>query len=93
MACTGRPNSRVTSCAAERLPAWPRSWRSSAISTPQGSPPATQQDYAANVPRPLKDAILLTVQLLYDPLSDGDRQAIERTREALVQPYRIQLAL
>jgi uncharacterized phiE125 gp8 family phage protein len=60
---------------------------------PEGSPTEpTQEAYAANVPEPLKQAILLTVQLLYDNLAPLDREAIERMREALVQPYRIQLA-
>lgn len=59
---------------------------------PANSPSATQADYAANVPAPLKQAILLTVQLFYDNLAPADREAIERMRESLVQPYRIQLA-
>jgi uncharacterized phiE125 gp8 family phage protein len=58
-----------------------------------GSPPESQADYAANVPKPLCDAILLGVQLLYDQLDPADREAIERTREALVQPFRVQLSL
>jgi uncharacterized phiE125 gp8 family phage protein len=61
--------------------------------TPEGSPPTTQAEYAATVPAALQDAILLGVQLLYDALAPADREAIERTREALVQPYRIQHAL
>lgn len=59
---------------------------------PDGSPATTQAEYAANVPSPLKDAILLTVQLLYDALMPADREAIERTREALIQPYRVQIS-
>lgn len=60
---------------------------------PEGSPPITQQEYAANVPSDLKDAVLLGVQLLYDNLSPADRQATIDAREAIMQPYRIQLAL
>lgn len=60
---------------------------------PAGSPPTTQAEFAANVPQPLKDAILLGVQLLYDQIDPAQREAIERMREALVQPYRVQLAL
>jgi len=57
---------------------------------PEGSPPQTQADYAANVPRSLKDAILLGVQMLYDSLTPQEYERLERLREALVQPYRIQ---
>lgn len=60
---------------------------------PEGSPATLQADYAAAVPQPLKQAIVLTVQLLYDSLTDQERQAIERLREALVQPLRVQLSL
>lgn len=60
---------------------------------PEGSPTdPTQEAYAANVPGPLKQAVLLTVQLQYDNLAPADREAIERMREAFVQPFRIQLA-
>lgn len=61
--------------------------------TPLGSPPETQAEYAANVPSGLKDAILLGVQLLYDNLSPADREATINAREALMQPFRIQLAV
>jgi uncharacterized phiE125 gp8 family phage protein len=60
---------------------------------PDGSPPDyTQAVYARNVPSPFKDAILLTVQLLYDNLSPDQRKDIIDAREDLVQPYRIQLS-
>lgn len=59
----------------------------------EGSPPTTQADFAANVPSGLKDAILLGVQLLYDNLSPADREATINAREALMQPFRIQLAV
>jgi uncharacterized phiE125 gp8 family phage protein len=61
--------------------------------TPEGSPPTTQAEYAASVPAALKDAILLGVQLLYDNLETKDREHMERAREAIMQPFRIQLAL
>jgi uncharacterized phiE125 gp8 family phage protein len=57
---------------------------------PEGSPPQTQADYAVNVPRSLKDAILVGVQMLYDSLTPPEYERMERLREALVQPYRIQ---
>lgn len=59
---------------------------------PEGSPPVTQDEYRASVPMPLRDAILAGVQLLYDDLAAADADKLERMREALVQPYRIQLA-
>lgn len=56
-----------------------------------GSPEGgSQEDAAANVPEPLKEAILMGVQLLYDDLSPADREAIENMREATVQPFRVQ---
>lgn len=57
---------------------------------PAGSPPTTQQEYAATVPQTLKDAVLIGVQLLYDNLSPADRTAMEEMREALLQTCRIQ---
>lgn len=59
---------------------------------PDGSPPATQEDYAANVPQGLKDAILIGVQMLYDSITPADLERMERMREAILQPYRVQLA-
>jgi uncharacterized phiE125 gp8 family phage protein len=58
-----------------------------------GSPPTTQADYAANVPEPLKQACLLSVQALYDDLQPADWDRLQRAIEALVQPLRVQLAL
>lgn len=58
---------------------------------PDGASPASREQYIANVPKPLRDAILLTVQLLYDSMSDKDAEKIQLMREALVQPFRIQL--
>lgn len=52
-----------------------------------GSPPTTEEEYAANVPQPLKDAILLGIQILYDDLSDQDRAALERCQKALMAPF------
>jgi hypothetical protein len=57
-----------------------------------GSPPETQEDYAANVPQGLKDAILIGVQMLYDSVTPADLERMERMREAILQPYRVQLA-
>src|SRR6185295_16732230 len=44
---------------------------------PVGSPP---EDYVANIPSQIKDAILLGAQLLYDQLSPEQRKAIEDAR-------------
>lgn len=60
---------------------------------PIGSPPTTQADYAANVPEPLKQACLLSVQALYDDLQPADWDRLQRAIEALVQPLRVQLAV
>lgn len=58
--------------------------------TPAGSPPTTQEEYAATVPATLKQAVLVKVQLLYDNLSPQDRDATERMLEAMLQTLRIQ---
>jgi len=57
---------------------------------PEGSPPTTQAEYAANVPKPLRDAILVGVQMLYDSLTPVEHERLDNLREALVQPYRVQ---
>ncbi len=57
---------------------------------PDGSPPTTQQEYAANIPQTLKQAVLIGVQLQYDNLSQSDREAMEKMREAMLQSKRIQ---
>lgn len=49
-----------------------------------GSPATQQEDYAGNVPSMVKDAILLGVQLLYDPLTPEQRDAVVRARAALL---------
>jgi hypothetical protein len=50
---------------------------------PVGSPP----DYAANIPAPIKQAILLGVELQYSPLTPQEREAAEKARDALLTPY------
>lgn len=60
---------------------------------PSGSPlPATQEEYAANIPSALKDAIILGVQLLYDVLTPADAATTRAAREALVATHRVALA-
>jgi uncharacterized phiE125 gp8 family phage protein len=56
---------------------------------PDGSPPADQEDWAAGVPAPLKDAILIGVEILQGAMSPGDRELLEQARENLVCSYRI----
>jgi uncharacterized phiE125 gp8 family phage protein len=58
---------------------------------PSDPTPTTQAEYAANVPSPLKDAILLGVQMLYDDMAPADRDAFDRTQKALVRPYKLLL--
>lgn len=58
---------------------------------PSGSPATTQEEYAANVPQTFKDAILIGVQLLYDNPPPQERDALERMRAAMLQPYRVLL--
>lgn len=56
---------------------------------PEGSPPQTQADYVKNVPEMLQTAILLGVQMLYDNLKPDERDRMERTWKALVQPFEV----
>lgn len=56
---------------------------------PAGSPPDSQADYSAAVPDVLKDAILLTVQLLYDQLAPDQRDALTRARDAMLFPHKL----
>lgn len=58
---------------------------------PAGSPPTTQEDYAASVPKDLQAAILFGVQMRYDMLTPGDRTAMEAAMNAMMQKYRVQL--
>ena len=52
-----------------------------------GSPPTSEEEYSANVPQSLKDAILLGIQILYDDISDQDRAALERCQSALMSQH------
>lgn len=54
---------------------------------PVDSPPATQADFAANVPAAIKGAILIGVELLHDNSQPQDRERLEMTRDALLRPY------
>lgn len=55
--------------------------------------PTTQAQYAGNVPAAIKRAIILQVQALYDDLAPADYAKVQSAVEALIQPYRIQIAL
>ena len=57
---------------------------------PEGSP---ADDYAANVPQPIKQGILLGVQLLYDDLTMQQRENVERARDALLGSFQIPLVV
>lgn len=56
---------------------------------PSNSPAATQDDFAANVPAGIKQAILLGVQLQYDDLTPEQAKRIETTRDSLLSAFRI----
>lgn len=53
----------------------------------EGSPP----DYRANVPASLKAGVLIGVELMHDAMSPQQREALERTREAILSGYAIPL--
>lgn len=54
----------------------------------EASPPDVTS-YTTNIPAPLKDAIMLHVQLLCDRFDDGEKTALERTRDSLISSYRV----
>jgi uncharacterized phiE125 gp8 family phage protein len=58
---------------------------------PEGSPPTTQDEYAANVPYSIKSGILIGVELLYDSLSPEQRNALEKGRAAMLDDYKVYL--
>jgi len=42
-----------------------------------------------NVPEPIKQAILIGVELNWSPLTPDEREAMEKARDALLAPYRV----
>jgi uncharacterized phiE125 gp8 family phage protein len=58
--------------------------------TPEGSP---EDDFVTNVPEPIKAAILLGVELQYDPVTPQQREALERTQQALLSNYVVRLSV
>lgn len=56
---------------------------------PVNSPAESQADYASGVEQIFKDAILLTVQLLYDQLAPDQRDALTRARDAMLFPEKL----
>ena len=44
---------------------------------------------AETVPEPIKQAILIGVELQYSPLSPAEREAAMHARDALLRPYRV----
>lgn len=51
--------------------------------------PPTEIDYRGNIPKSIKQAILLGVQLQYDELTPEKRKALEDARDALLSSYRV----
>lgn len=56
---------------------------------PEGSPPTTQAEYSASVPTPIKQAIILGVELEYNDHDGRETEAITKARDALLNPYRV----
>ncbi len=54
---------------------------------PEGSP----ADYVANIPEPIKQAILLGVELMYDSMAPDQRKAIEAARDSLLSGFKIRV--
>jgi uncharacterized phiE125 gp8 family phage protein len=51
---------------------------------PLGSP---EDDFTTSVPEPIKQAILIGVELQHEAMMPADREALERTQTYLLQPY------
>jgi len=51
---------------------------------PEGSP---EDDFATNVPEPIKSAILLGVELQYEALDPRQREMLEKAQAELLVPY------
>lgn len=56
----------------------------------EGSP---ADDFISRVPAPIKSAILIGVELLYDQMDPALRSSLERVQENLLGPYIVPLAL
>ena len=54
---------------------------------PAVASPATQEDYAYNVPKDLKEAVLITVELLVGNLSPQERTSLMEARKHIVATY------
>ena len=61
--------------------------------TPVGSPPNDQADYAANIPKTFKNAILLGVELLYNDHQEREITAIKNTWTSILTPLQATLAV
>lgn len=56
-----------------------------------GSPPEpVEGGYVANIPQPLKDAMLIHVQLLADRFDANEKADLERTRDSLLSSFKVQ---
>lgn len=59
----------------------------------QGSPGNTAEDYRANIPAALQEAVAMHVQGQYDEMLPQDKDSLDKALEALVQPFRLQIVL
>ena len=55
-------------------------------------PPVVTTDYAGNVPKQIKQAILIALQLQYDELAPDKRTSLEKARDALLKPLQVYTA-
>lgn len=60
---------------------------------PIGSPPDDQADFAYNIPKSIKQALMLQVELLYNDHMEKEASAIERARDSLLHPYMVQISV
>lgn len=61
--------------------------------SPAASPATSQEEWAANVPAALKQAVAVAVRSLYDAMAPQEAEMNDREFERLVQPFRVQLAI
>lgn len=60
---------------------------------PSDASPLTQADYVENIPKSLRDAVLLGVDMAYNQSAGADRDALMNARESLMQSKRVQLTV
>jgi uncharacterized phiE125 gp8 family phage protein len=57
---------------------------------PEGSP---EEDFVANIPEPIKEAILVGVELMYDAMTPQQREQLVLMQNCMLSPYEVPLTV